>query len=253
MTVAFDKVRFSYGSGQEVLRSLSFQLEPADVLLILGQNGAGKSSMLKLLNGINTPGAGDVLISGISTKGRNTADLASSVSVTFQNPADQLFATSVLKEAEYGPRNLKRRESRALASRALEMFMLDTVASVHPYDLPFAQKKMLTLASAVAMQTDILAFDEPSVSLSQRERGAVLQAVRQLREERRTLLIVSHDIELFLPVSTKALILHGGSAAFFGEASELQAHETILRQAGMRFPLSYRLRPYAGLPPVALQ
>lgn len=248
MSVIFEEVSFSYPHGADVLRSLSFRLQPSDVLLVVGHNGAGKSSMLKLLNAINRPTAGNVLISGTSTKDQSTAELARLVSVTFQNPSDQIFASSVLKETEYGPKNLKRPDPRTLALRALQMFMLDSLADVHPYDLSFSKRKLLTLASAVAMQTSVLAFDEPSVSLSQPERVGLLRALQELRHQGRTMLIVSHDLELFLPVSTGVLILNRGFASFFGKPEDLFHHNKELRAAGVRLPLSSRLRPYAGFP-----
>lgn len=247
MSVLFEDVSFSYSPGASVLRSLSFHVQPSDVLLVVGHNGAGKSSMLKLLNAINRPTSGRVLISGISTKDQNTPELARQVSVTFQNPSDQIFASKVLKEAEYGPKNLGRQDSRTLALRALEMFGLEDFADVHPYDLSFSQRKLLTLASAVAMQTTVLAFDEPSVSLSQPERVELLSALEELKQQGKTMLIVSHDLGLFLPVSTRILILNHGSASFFGKPQDLVHRNKELRAAGARLPLSFRLRPYAGL------
>lgn len=248
MSLEFENVSFSYAIGREVLSSVSFGLISGDTLLIVGHNGAGKSSLLKLLNGINRPTSGKIRIEGTAVEHRPTADLARLVSVTFQDPSDQIFASTVLREVEFGPRNLRRPDSRSLAKSALDLFLLQDVAGLHPYDLPFAQRKLLTLASAVAMDTPLLAFDEPSVSLATPERVALLRALKDLQKNHRTVLIVSHDLEVFLPVCSKILVLNRGRATFFGTPADLLSRERLLREAQVRLPLSLRLRSHAGLP-----
>ena len=248
MRIEFRKVCFAYQPNVPVLSDVSFVLEPGGFLLIVGQNGAGKSTLLKLLNGILKPTGGSVLVGGLDTATSSTDALTRHVCVTFQNPADQLFASTVRREIEFAPRNLKRPDSVRLVEEALSLCELGPVAHQHPYDLPLAQRKVLTVASALASGSPFLAFDEPSAGLSQLERSLLDKLMRSLRAAGRGLLVVSHDLELFLPYASTVLLLHQGTVNFFGEPEQLLREEAILKEAGLRLPTLMRLRKELGMP-----
>lgn len=246
MIVEFNRVSFSYDKAP-VLRDLSLQIEKGAFVLLLGRNGAGKSTMLRLLNGILHPASGSITINGIDTSKSSTANLARHVSVTFQHPANQIFASTVLKEASFGPKALKRTSPEGDATAALRMFHLDAFQHVHPYDCSPAQRKLLTLASAAATGAPVLAFDEPAVNLSFPEQQMLTAAIQQLRAGGTTVLVVSHDLELFLPLCSRVLLLHDGSASMFDRPDQIFRHRAVLRRAGLRLPRSFRLRPHVGL------
>jgi energy-coupling factor transport system ATP-binding protein len=241
MSIAFHNVSFAYQPDAQVLEDISFRIEAGEFLLIIGQNGAGKSTLLKLLNGILKPTAGRVNVAGLDTLMTPTAALAAQVCVTFQNPSDQLFASSVAREIEFGPRNLKRADISKLIEEALSLCKLGKVAASHPYDLPLAQRKLLTIASAVASGSPVLAFDEPSAGLSQIEQSTLDTLITALRQKKRGFIVVSHDLELFLPYATKVMLIHRGRVTFWGEPSEIFSREGILRQAGLKLPTPMRL------------
>lgn len=247
MTIRFDNISFRYEPGIEVFAGLTIDIPAGDIVLIVGKNGAGKSTFLKLLNGILRPDSGQITVSGLDTQRHPTSRLAGEVSVTFQNPSHQLFAATVLREAEFAPKNLGRENPRERAVESLRLFHLERHLSAHPYDLSPAKRKLLTLASAVASGAGTLAFDEPSVDLSHPEQTTFLDALATLQRSSKTVLIVSHDLELFLPACSKVLILNEGKATFYGAPELLVANQHLLRRAGIRFPLVYRLRPYFGL------
>ncbi len=242
MKVEFDKVSFSYEGDRPVLRDLSFTTSTEDVLLIVGQNGVGKSTLLKLLNGILKPTSGQVRVCGLDTGSHLTSQLAREVCVTFQNPADQIFASTVYQEVEFGPRNLRRSNLPELMDRALLLCDLKSVATHHPYDLPPAQRKLLTIASAMASGARFLAFDEPSAGLSQIERNVFDRIVGGMKQDHRGLIVVSHDLGLFLRYATKVLVLAPGEVTFDGDAMEIIARESCLRKAGLRLPTPARLQ-----------
>jgi len=223
------------------LSSLSFDTVPGECLLVVGHNGAGKSTFLKLLNGIVKPNSGRVVVFGKDTARFRTAELARDVSVTFQNPGDQIFARTVFDEACFGPRALNRKDPDALARAALALCGLTRSAGKHPYDLSAPERKLLSVASSIASGARVLAFDEPSVTLSQPERRTLEHAVRTLRIEGRTLIIVSHDLGFFLPVADRILVLRTASPALFFPAPKAATHENVLRRAGVRFPYADRL------------
>jgi energy-coupling factor transport system ATP-binding protein len=241
MTLEFQNVTFHYTDDQAVLSDLSFNVESGDFLLIVGQNGVGKSTLLKLLNGILKPSAGRVLVGDLDTQAHPTSRLAREICVTFQNPADQIFAPTIRKEVEFGPRNLKRDDAARLVDEALSVCRLENLASHHPYDLPPAQRKLLTIASAIASGALFLAFDEPSAGLSQIERTVLESILSYLKKESRGLIVVSHDLALFLRYATRILVLAQRKLIYYGEPRRIIDEEGILRRAGLKLPLALRL------------
>jgi energy-coupling factor transport system ATP-binding protein len=245
VSIEFTHVSFRYQNTHQVLNDVSFTVDPGAFLLVIGQNGVGKSTLLKLMNGILKPTAGKVLVAGLDTASHPTSRLASEVCVTFQNPADQIFAPTVRKEVAFAPHNLKRSNTDDLVSRALSLCSLDAVSSRHPYDLPLPQRRLLTIASAVASGAPFLAFDEPSAGLSQIERTILQKLLAELKRDQRGLIMVSHDLGLFLQVASQVMVLSGGKNIFFGTPKKLLEHEGYLRNAGLKLPLSLRLERMA--------
>lgn len=241
MTLEFKEVSFQYESTRPILNRLSLTAGPSEFLLIVGQNGVGKSTLLKLTNGILKPTSGRVLVGDLDTMHHPTSRLAREICVTFQNPADQIFAPSVRREVEFGPLSLKRDDPAMLASRALELCGLSAAASHHPYDLPPAQRKLLTVASAVASGSRLLAFDEPSAGLSQLEESALETVISTIRNEGRGLIVVSHDLGLFLRYATRVLVLGEAEMLFYGAPQQLLDDERFLRRAGLKLPVPMRL------------
>ena len=246
MSIAFDHVSFGYSSDRLVLQDLNCSIADGEFVLIVGQNGAGKSTLLKLLNGILKPGRGTVTINSLDTKRAPTAELAAHVAVTFQNPADQIFATSVRDEIRFGPKTLRRTNAEQLTDECIEMFNLGSHADKHPYDLPPALRRLLTIASAVATAAPILAFDEPSASLSQTERSILLHALEELRRQKRTILVVSHDIDLFLPKMTGLVALNEGRMMYNGDPNEVIRNAQLARSCGLILPLALRLEKFVA-------
>jgi energy-coupling factor transport system ATP-binding protein len=245
MKVELRNISFTYpASTQPALTNLSFQINDGELMIIAGPNGAGKSTLLHLLNGILKPTAGDIYIHEINSRDTSTAELAHSVSVTFQNPADQIFAPTVRKEIAFGPKNLRLKNIEAVVDSTLALFQMQAIADKHPYDLLPAQRKLLTLASAVAMDTPILAFDEPTGGLSQNERAILTNVISHLRNQQRTLFIVTHDLDYFLPLADQVVYLNAGLKIFAGTPRIFSQELQNLRSRGILLPFSLRLRKF---------
>lgn len=244
MSIAFDNVSFSYSSDQRVLRDVNLSIADGEFVLIVGQNGAGKSTLLKLLNGILKPSTGTVTVNSMNTNRTRTADLAAHVAVTFQNPADQIFATNVRDEIRFGPKTLRRANPERLTDDCIDLFEFGFCADKHPYDLSPAMRKLLTIASAVATATPILAFDEPTASLSQLERLIFLRVMAKLRSENHTLLIVSHDLDFFIHETTRLVVLNEGKIIHIGSPVDLNNNRQLAKSAGLKVPLALRLQMF---------
>jgi energy-coupling factor transport system ATP-binding protein len=239
--IQFQSVTYQYSPNADVLREISLQIAEGSVSLLIGQNGAGKSTLLRLLNGILRPTVGEVFANGLRTSEFSTARLAREVSVTFQNPGNQIFESTVEKEIAFGPRNLRLANKDTIVRQAAAMFGLTDALASNPYDLSPSARKLLTIASAVAMQTHTLAFDEPSAGLSHPERIKLIQALSELRRIGRTLIIITHDVDLFFPLVDRVLLLARGTIGFDGSVEEFISHQRSLRRLGAELPLAMRV------------
>ncbi|MEX2116319.1 MAG: ABC transporter ATP-binding protein [Bacteroidota bacterium] len=248
MSITFQSAGFSYPGGAPALRNISLEVPAGDFLLVTGHNGAGKSTLLRLLNGMLKPDTGCILVDGFDTRSTPVSRLAAIVSVTFQHPGDQIFASTVLDEVRFGPRHLRHPDPGRACSDALSLLGLEAFSSWHPYDLSAAHRKLLTVASAVATGAPFLAFDEPTVHLSQPERVILANALRHLVKAGRSFVIISHDLEFFLPITKRILLLRAGEVSFLGDRRDIDRYATLARKSGVRLPYSFRLRPHVGLP-----
>ncbi len=242
MILEISSVSFTYpGCTASALHAIDLSAPPGSCLLILGHNGAGKSTLLKLLNGLLQPTSGSIRVNGLRTSEHPVSVLAGHVAVTFQRAADQIFRHTVIDEVQYGPHNLRRADPDRSAAHALELFGLLAHRTTHPYDLHPSYRKLLTLASAVAMETPVLAFDEPTAGLSYGQRRTALTAFQQLRDRGRTLVVATHDVETLLPLATQVLVLNKGGVMVAGPPQELRLYQTQVRAAGVRFSWPQRV------------
>ena len=233
-SIEFEAVSFAYPDGTRALSEIGLRIGSGESVAIVGQNGSGKSTLVRHLNGLLRPTTGRVLLDGNDVRPIHVARLASSVGLAFQNPDCQLFSGRVSTEVAFGPRNLGihggELEERVRA--ALEEVGLDAEASTNPYDLGYSRRKLLALASVLAMRTPILALDEPTTGQDARGVARVRDVVARAFGEGRTVIAISHDMrfvaESFRRVVVMregCIVLDGAPDVVFGEAAwgELRA------------------------------
>ena len=241
-------VYFHYTAGLPVLKGVSLDLGPG-ATAVIGQNGAGKSTFARLLNGLLKPVSGEVRVGGVSTRGVTVATLARSVGLVFQNPSDQLFRNRVLDELTFGPLNLgvSREEAVLRARRALAEVGLEGRAERHPYDLGLAERKLVTVASVLTMQTPVVILDEPTIA---QDRSAVRQLgeiILRLRDAGRMVLTISHDMDFVARYFRRLLVFKDGEVFADGDVASLFGQVEMLAEAGLAVPQITRLGQALGL------
>ncbi len=197
MNIAVTDLTFTYPSGVQALRGVTLTLLSGEAVAIVGENGAGKTTLVKQFNGLLHPTSGSVTVGEWDTRSVSVAKLASRVGYVFQNPDDQLFERSVIKEASFGPRNLGRSEeaSASAAAEALAMVGLEAEVNAHPYDLHLSQRKLLALAAILAMRTPVVVLDEPTTGQDAAGIARISAIVDDLKAEGRTVITISHDVD----------------------------------------------------------
>jgi energy-coupling factor transporter ATP-binding protein EcfA2 len=244
MDIIVQDLHHIFGGGVHALKGISLAIRGGESVLLLGQNGAGKTTLLKHLNGILKPTSGEVLLGETSTKLHDVAFLAQFVALSFQNPDDQIASMSVIEEALFGPRNLGRHDPMHLASDALTMFGLEGVADSHPYDLHPSKRKLLTIASATAMDTPIVAFDEPTAGFDLAQRRLFGEALERLKERGKTVILVSHDLDYSLQYCDSVILMDRGRVTFHGDKADLLSRpdlRELLRASGLGLPILCRM------------
>jgi cobalt/nickel transport system ATP-binding protein len=198
---------------RHVLRGVDFALYPGERVGLIGPNGAGKTTLLHLLVGLRRPSAGQIVIFG--EERRVEADfipVRARVGLIFQDPDDQLFCPTVLEDVAFGPLNLGRSpaEARADAEQTLDVLGLHSFAGRVTHRLSAGEKRLVALATVLAMRPDVLLLDEPTNGLDERSEGRLLEHLQGLGQ---AMLIVSHDRRLLERLATRVVSLSEGRLA----------------------------------------
>ena len=220
--VLIEAVTFDYPRGPRALDGIDLRVETGERLAIVGQNGSGKSTLVRHLNGLLRPTVGSVAINGRPIGRRHVAELAREVGLAFQNPDRQIFAGTVRAEVAFGPRNLGRRgdELDAVVKRALAIVGLTGDEGTNPYDLGFSRRKLLALASILAMETPIVILDEPTTGQDARGMNRVQSIVAELSAAGRTVIAVSHDMRFVAESFERVVVMREGRIVLDGMPSE---------------------------------
>ena len=239
------------------LKHLNFNIEQGEFLGIIGHTGSGKSTLIQHLNGLLKPSEGDVLLGGESIwKDKRTTRAARfRVGLVFQYPEYQLFEDTVFQDIAFGPRNmgLGETEVRQRVLRAAEFAGVDPgVLDKSPFDLSGGQKRRVAIAGVIAMEPEIVVFDEPTAGLDPAGCTSILENIRAYREATgATILMVSHSMDDVAAMADRLLVLNEGEIAYLAPPAEVFSHAEALKAIGLTVPqvtqLFLRLREL-GLP-----
>jgi energy-coupling factor transport system ATP-binding protein len=250
-TLRLDGVGFVYPDGTRALRGVDLTIEPGVAVAIVGQNGSGKSTLVRHLNGLFRPTEGRVLHDGRDVAARRVAALAASVGIVFQNPDRQIFASKVRDEVAFGPRMLGRSASEVAAAvdEALSAVGLRDVANENPYDLGFSRRKLLAIASVMAMATPVLVLDEPTTGQDARGIARVRRVVADVVGSGRTVIAISHDMRFVAETFGRVVVMAAGRVTLDGTPAEVFAEPAwpTLAATYVEAPFAARVGARLGL------
>jgi len=233
------------------LDGLDLSLEPGERVALVGQNGSGKTTLVRHLNGLLRPAAGRVVVDGIDAAGLHVAQLARRVGLVFQDPDRQIFAGSVRAEVEFGPRNLRFSDAQrgAAVEEALAAVGLAEEADTNPYDLGGSRRKLLALASVLAMGTPVLILDEPTTGQDLRGVARVRQVIESAHAAGRTVVAISHDMRFVAEMFERVVVLRAGRVILDGPPAEVFAKRSwsLLQSTFLEPPLAARAGARLGL------
>ncbi|MDI7248309.1 MAG: ATP-binding cassette domain-containing protein [Bacillota bacterium] len=247
--IVLDNVRYEYPNGVVALRGVSITMGKGETVAIVGENGAGKTTLAKHLNGLLKPTSGSVTVDGIDTRGRTAASLARLVGFVFQNPDDQLFQNQVSREVAFGPRNLGYAADRVekLVRWAVEQVEITDLLARHPYDLGLAQRKLVAIASVVAMDTPYIVLDEPTTGQDYPGTEKLGRLVARLGSAGKTVMAITHDMEFAAEHFARIIVMAQGQVILDGSPREVFSHPSGLERASVEPPQLARLGQLMGL------
>jgi energy-coupling factor transport system ATP-binding protein len=216
---------FVYPDGTRALDGVDLTIQPGESVAIVGQNGSGKSTLVRHLNGLLRPTTGRILHDGEDVVGIRAAALAARVGIVFQNPDRQIFAGKVHAEVAFGPRILGRGdgEVEAATREALAAVGLSDAAEANPYDLGYSRRKLLAIASVLAMDTPVVVLDEPTTGQDARGIARVQQVLANMLEDGRTVIAISHDMRFVAESFARVIVMGEGRVILDGAPSEVFA------------------------------
>lgn len=242
-SVQIKNLSFTYkNTEKKALDDIDFDLEEGEMIVIMGRTGAGKSTLCRCLNGVipkfnKGDFSGEVLIFGESTRNKHIYELSQKVGLVFQDFEPQLFSTNVELEVAFGPENiaLPRDEIKARVKYALKTVGLEGFEDRQPYNLSGGEKQRLAIASVISSKPRILVLDEPTTDLDPKGRGDILSALRKLKDESISLILVEQDAEDVLDAD-KIVIMDNGKILLSGKTTEVFSNIGLLEEYGIRPP-----------------
>lgn len=233
-----EDVHFTYPNGVEALMGVSLTIHDGEFIAIMGQNGAGKTTLVKHFNGLLKPTMGKVLVDEVETTKVSIATLARNVGFVFQNPDHQLFSETVEEEIAFGLKNFGFKEEviEQRVTWALNLLALTQYKETSPFMLSGGERKRVALASVLAWDPKILILDEPTIGQDYQQKEKLRQLILQMTTQRRTIIIVTHDVEFVAECNPRVLLMQGGKIVADGEAKKILTNPEALNQASIVAP-----------------
>ena len=239
--IEFQNVSFAYEKDRPVLRDLSFRIEDGEAVGLIGANGAGKSTVMKLLLGL-LQGEGKILVDGVEVKRDTLGEIRRKLGFVLQNSDNQMFMPTVYEDMIFAPLNygLSREETDARVDAVLERLHSEDLKHRYNHKISGGEKRMAAIATILAMEPEAILMDEPTSALDPRNRRLVINTIRELSQ---TKLIASHDLDMLLDTCERVILLSGGRIAADGPAETLLRDRALLEENRMELPLSLQGRP----------
>lgn len=236
-------VSFTYPNGFLAVDNINIKIHEGENIAIVGQNGAGKTTVVKMMNGLLKPTRGNVLIGDMNTKDYTTAQISRHVGYVFQNPDDQIFHSTVESEVRFGPKMMKLniQEEDRLVQEALELTGMNIYKDENPFNLPLSLRKFVTIAAVIAMNTQVLIFDEPTAGQDIAGNKRLTDILTTLHRNGKTMITISHDMEFVAANFEKVIVMANKKILHSGTPEEIFWNFEVLEKAMLKQPYVSRV------------
>ena len=248
MNIEINNLKYIYSSGVNALHDISLQIPTGSRIALIGQNGSGKTTLARHLNGLLKPTEGEVIIGDWPSSEHSVAQLASRVGYSFQNPDEQLCKRKVWDEIAFGAINLgyDSNKVKEQVQWAISRMKLESYIDVNPHDLSMTNRRRVTIASVLAMDTPIIILDEPTTGQDQRFLIQLASLLDELQDLGKTVITISHDMDFVAEQFDRILVLGHGEILLDGSIKSVFKEEEILKSVHLQSPQIIRLARNLG-------
>ena len=234
--IEFDKVSFEYESGAPVIKDLSFRIEDGESVGLIGANGAGKSTIMKLLLGL-VQGEGKILVDDIEVNKDNLGKIRKKLGFVLQNSDNQMFMPTVYEDMMFGPLNymVSREDADKKVNEVLDRLGLQHLKNKYNHKISGGEKRMAAIATVLAMEPEAVLMDEPTSALDPYNRRVVINTIKELEQ---TKIITSHDLDMIMDTCERVILISGGAIVADGRAEDILSDKELLEAHHMELPLT---------------
>ncbi|RLP74501.1 ABC transporter ATP-binding protein [Mycetocola tolaasinivorans] len=252
--ISLQDVTFSYPNGVLAVEGVSMKLSAGESVAIVGQNGAGKSTTVKMMNGLLRPTSGEIIVAGVNTRERTTAQVSREVGYVFQNPDDQIFNSSVRKEIEYGLKRMKLDEDEIerRVDDAAELTGMAPFLEENPFDLPLSIRKFVTITSVIASDCAALILDEPTAGQDRAGLERLGELIRTLQARGKAVVTITHDMEFVAANFERIIVMANRRVVTEGSPSAIFYDREAMAEARLNPPAVAEVAAALGCPEVGL-
>ena len=233
--ITFNNVSFAYEADAPVLKGVSFHIMPGEAVGLIGANGAGKSTIMKLMLGLLPCTEGEIHVDGVRVEKKTLPQIRRTLGFVLQDSDSQMFMPTVYEDMMFAPRNygLSKEEAEQKVDAVLEQLHLTELKHRHNHKISGGEKRMAAIATILAMEPKAILMDEPSIALDPLNRRTVINAINGMTM---TKLIASHDLDMILDTCSRVLLLSGGQLVADGSADQILRDKALLEQNRMELP-----------------
>jgi cobalt/nickel transport system ATP-binding protein len=235
--IDIEHVNFGYENGKEILKDICLHASENDSIGLVGANGVGKSTLLKLLVGLNMNYEGNIRVEEIPVQKETLTQIREKIGYVFQDSDSQLFMSTVYEDVAFAPRNygLPEAEVDRRVMNALEMTGITHLKDKQIYKMSGGEKKLASIATILSMTPDIILMDEPSIALDPRNRRKLIHILNSFEHLK---IIASHDLDMILDTCSRTILMAEGRIICDGPTKEVLSNRELLENNGLELPLS---------------
>lgn len=232
-----ENLSFSYEKKEPILKNITFTAKENDSIGIIGANGVGKSTLLKLLVGLNLNFQGSIRVENIPVEKNTLSIIRERIGFVFQDSDNQLFMSNVYEDIAFAPRNygLSEEEVKIRVENALKLVHINNLKDKKIHKLSGGEKKLVSIATIFSMTPDIILMDEPSIALDPKNRRNLINILNEFQHLK---IIASHDLDMILDTCNRTILMAKGEIIKDGDTREILTDKVLLESNNLELPLS---------------